>query len=178
MHSSDRATREEVDVIRNKNMAGFTLYELMVTVAVAAVVTSFAVPGFQSFVQNNRSATHTNDMVTALNLGRSEATRRGISVELCSSSDAATCSGNNDWSDGWIVRTLAGQVIRSWPALSGGPGILTANVNRFQFQARGMLGPGAAPQLAMALPHSTGNQCRNIAVNVAGRIAVNRVACP
>jgi type IV fimbrial biogenesis protein FimT len=117
-------------------------------------------------------------MVTALNVGRSEATRRGVTIEVCSSNDAATCSGNNDWSNGWIVRTLPGQVIRSWPALSGGPGILTGNVNRLQFRARGMLAPGPAPQLAMALPHSTGNQCRNIAVNVAGRIAVNRVACP
>lgn len=178
MPSKGGKATEEVDVITNRSMAGFTLYELMVTLAVASVIASFAVPGFQSFVQNNRSATHTNDMVTALNLGRSEATRRGVAVELCSSSDAATCNGNNDWSNGWIVRTLTGEVIRSWPALSGGPGILTANVNRFQFQARGMLGPGAAPQLAMALPHSTGTQCRNIAVNVAGRIAVNRVACP
>lgn len=158
-------------------MDGFTLYELMVTIGIAALVLSFGVPGFQSFVQNNRSATHTNDLVMSLNLGRSEATRRGVIVELCASSDGTSCSGSNDWSTGWIVRTAAGDLIRSWPERSGGAGALTGNVSRIQFQSRGALAAGAAPQLALRLPHCTGNQGRNISVNVAGRISVNRVAC-
>lgn len=164
-------------MVGSRNMHGFTLYELMVTVGIAALILSFGVPGFQSFMQNNRAATHANDLVTALNLGRSEATRRGVIVELCASSDGATCSGSNDWSGGWIVRTAAGDLIRSWPARSGGAGVLTANVSRFQFQSRGALAAGAAPQLALRLPHCTGTQGRDISVNVAGRISVNRVGC-
>ncbi len=53
---------------------GFTLFELIVTIAVAAIIVSVGIPGFTSFVQNNRAVTHTNDLVTALNLARSEAT--------------------------------------------------------------------------------------------------------
>lgn len=164
-------------MVGNRNMDGFTLYELMVTVGIAALVLSFGVPGFQSFIQNNRSATHTNDLVTALHVGRSEATRRGVVVELCASSDGATCSGSNDWSDGWIVRTAAGDLIRSWPERSGGAGVLTANVSRIPFQSRGALAAGAAPQLALRLPNCTGAQGRDIAVNIAGRVSVNRVSC-
>ena len=156
---------------------GFTLYELLVTMIVASVIASFGVPGFQSFVQNSRSATHTNDLVTALNLGRSEATRRGLPIDLCASTDGATCSGSTDWSTGWIVRTAAGQVLRTWPARSGGAAVLTANVPTIQFQARGSLPAGAAPLLALQLPYCKNNGRRNVTVNVAGRIAVNRVAC-
>jgi type IV fimbrial biogenesis protein FimT len=115
-------------------------------------------------------------MITALNLGRSEATRRGVPIQLCSSTDNATCSGNNDWSTGWIVRTPVGEVIRTWPARSGGAGVLSGNVDTIQFQARGSLA-GGAPLLAMQLPHCKGDGRRNITVSVAGRIAVDRVAC-
>lgn len=164
-------------MLRSKYTAGFTLYELMVTVAVAAIIFSFGVPSFQSFMQNSRSVTYTNDLITALNLGRSEATRRGAPINLCASADGATCSGSTDWSTGWVARTPAGEVLRAWPARSGGTAVLTANVSTIQFQARGSLGAGAAPNLALQLPHCTGTGRRNVTVNVAGRIAVNRVAC-
>lgn len=156
---------------------GFTLYELIVTLAVASIIAAFGVPGFQNFMQNSRSVAHTNDLVTALNLARSEATRRGTPVQVCASSDNATCSGSNDWSTGWIVRTPAGDVLRAWPARSGGNNVLGANVSNIQFEARGSLAAGVAPQLTLQLPHCTGTGRRSISVNVAGRIAVNRTAC-
>ena len=164
-------------MIANKQMNGFTLYELMITMAVAGIILSFGVPGFTSFIQNNRAATHTNDLVTALNLGRSEATRRGAPVVVCTSLDGATCSASNDWSDGWVVRTSTGQVLRVWAARSGGAGVLTGNVSQIQFQARGSLTAGIVPQLQIRLPDCAGDQGRDVSVNVAGRISVNRVAC-
>ncbi len=164
-------------MINGERIGGFTLFELMVTLAVAALILSLGVPGFRSFIQNNRATTHTNDLVTALNLGRSEATRRGASVLLCSSSDGATCSGSNDWSSGWIVRRPAGAVVRTWPERSGGAGVLTANVSQIQFQARGSLAGGTVPLLQIRLPDCSGDQGRDVSVNMAGRIAVTRVTC-
>ena len=166
-----------MNVLRHSKSAGFTLYELMVTLAVAAIIISFGVPSFQSLVQDNRAVTHTNDLVTALNYARSEATRRGAPIDVCASTDGAACSGANDWTVGWIVRTPAGEVLRIWPERSGGAGVLGANVATIQFQARGSLPGGAAPQFAMQLPYCKGNGRRNITVNAAGRTAVNRVAC-
>ncbi|MGH8194795.1 MAG: GspH/FimT family pseudopilin [Woeseiaceae bacterium] len=155
---------------------GFTLFELMITIAVAAIIISFGVPGFQSFIQNNRAATHTNDLVTALNLGRSEATRRGAAVMVCSSTDASTCNGDNDWSTGWVVRTTT-DLLRVWPERSGGAGVLKANVDEVRFMARGSVA-GTAPDFEIRLPDCTGDQGRDVSVNAAGRVSADRVACP
>lgn len=161
-----------------KKTRGFTVLELMVTVAVAGVILSFGVPNFISLMADNRAVTHTNDLIGSLNMGRSEAVRRGATVTICSSTDGAACSASNDWSTGWVVRSAAGEVLRAWPARSGGAGVLSGNVSQVQFQARGSLPPGVPPQLQLRLPHCKNNQGRDINVNSAGRISVTRVACP
>ena len=160
-----------------KKVRGFTLFDLMITLAVAAVILTVGVPSFTGFLANNRAVSHANDLVTSLNLGRSEAIRRGSTVSLCSSTDGASCSGSNDWSTGWIVRTSTGEVLRAWPARSGGSGVLSGNVSQVQFQSRGALTPGVPPQMKLRLPHCTGDQGRDVTVNSAGRINVARVTC-
>lgn len=162
-----------------RKMQGFTVLELMITVAVAGVVLSFGVPNFIGLIANNRAVTHTNDLVAALNVSRSEAVRSGATITLCSSTDGVLCSASNDWSTGWIIQNGAAEVLRAWPERAGGAGILTGNVSQVQFQARGSL-PAGVPQplLQLTLPHCKNNQARNVRVNSAGRISVNRVACP
>ena len=95
---------------------GFTLIELMVTLAVAAVLITVAVPNFRMFMVNNRLASQANDLITALSVARSEAVKRGGNVTVCASSDGATCTGT--WAQGWIVRD-AGGVIQVQRGLSG-----------------------------------------------------------
>jgi len=160
-----------------KRVRGFTLFELMIALAVAGVILTVGVPNFTSFLANNRAVSDTNDLVTSLNLGRSEAIRRGSTVSLCSSTDGATCSGSNDWSTGWIVQTSAGEVLRAWPERSGGAGVLSGNVSQLQFQSRGALAPGVPPQMQLRLPKCSGDQGRDVTVNSAGRINVTKVTC-
>ena len=81
---------------------GFTLVELMVTVAVFAIVAAMAAPAMQAMVTSSRLNGATEELVTALQLARSEAIRRNARVMVCSSADGATCSGSGDWSR-WIV---------------------------------------------------------------------------
>lgn len=87
---------------------GFTLLELIITMAIAAILLTIAVPSFQTTITNNRLATQTNSLVTDINIARSEAVKRGTSVVLCSSADpnaaAPVCLGaGNAWTSGWIV---------------------------------------------------------------------------
>lgn len=84
---------------RNRDR-GFTLTELMVTIAVAAIGISLVVPGFDTAVSNSRRATAVNELISTMHLARSEAITRNEQVAVCPSSDALTCSGG--WNDGWL----------------------------------------------------------------------------
>lgn len=81
---------------------GFTLVELMITVAVFAIVAAIAAPAMQALVAASRLNGATSELVTALQLARSEAIRRNARVMVCASADGTTCSGSGDWSR-WIV---------------------------------------------------------------------------
>jgi type IV fimbrial biogenesis protein FimT len=82
---------------------GFTLVELLTTLTIAGILVTLAVPSFSEVIKNNRLITQTNDFITALNLARSEAIRRGDRVTVCKSSDQASCAGSGGWDQGWIV---------------------------------------------------------------------------
>ena len=82
---------------------GFTLIELIITVAIVAILLAIGVPSFQEMMRNNRVAAHTNDRLSSLNLARSEAIKRGVRVSLCKSSDGLSCATTGDWTQGWIV---------------------------------------------------------------------------
>ena len=59
---------------------GFTLIELMVTVAVLAIVLSLGVPSYRALIINNRLTAQANALVASINLARSEAIKRGVRV--------------------------------------------------------------------------------------------------
>ena len=65
-----------------KRIAGFTLIELLVVVVVVGIGFSLAVPSFQGMLARNRIATQTNDLLLAISLARSEASRVGGIVSL------------------------------------------------------------------------------------------------
>lgn len=82
---------------------GFTLVELMITLAVAAIVVTAGVPSFMSMIASNRVTAASNEMVTALNLAKSEAIRSGQNTVLCKSADGSSCDDKKAWGDGWLL---------------------------------------------------------------------------
>jgi type IV fimbrial biogenesis protein FimT len=77
--------------------AGFTLIELMITIAIAAIVLGLAIPSFTSTIASNRLTTGANELVTALNFARSEAIKRGIQVTVRNK------GASSQWESGWDV---------------------------------------------------------------------------
>ncbi|MBV6423727.1 MAG: hypothetical protein NAOJABEB_01534 [Steroidobacteraceae bacterium] len=89
----------------NKRMAGFTLMELMITLAVAAVILSIGAPSFTEFRRNNRLTGVGNELLGAMQTARTEAIKRQVPVAVCPSNNpgdaGATCSAGAF--TGWIV---------------------------------------------------------------------------
>ncbi len=82
---------------------GFTLVELMVVLAVLAILTTVVVPSMRSMYLQETSTTQTLDFVASLNYTRNEAIKRGAPVIMCKSDDGATCNSDSNWQQGWIV---------------------------------------------------------------------------
>jgi type IV fimbrial biogenesis protein FimT len=82
---------------------GTTLAELLVTLAIAAILLTTAIPGFASLMQSSRLTGATNDLLASLHLARSEAIKRNARAVLCPSADGASCAPSGGWHQGWLV---------------------------------------------------------------------------
>lgn len=95
-------------IIRSRKPKGFTLIELMVTLAVSLILLSVGFPAYQELSANSRMTTVTNSFVAYLQFARNEAVERNRPVSLCPSGDGRSCQESSAWGDGWIVFTDAG----------------------------------------------------------------------
>jgi type IV fimbrial biogenesis protein FimT len=86
-------------------LSGFTMVEMLITVAVAAVLLTIGVPSFRFVTNSNRVAAEINGLLGDMQFARSEAIKEGIPVTVCVSSDGLTCAGAavTTWQSGWIV---------------------------------------------------------------------------
>jgi len=85
---------------------GFTLIELIITLAVIAIVSAIAAPSFAEIIANNKQVTRYNQLVAGIAYARSEAIKRGIRTSICQSSDGSSCTKQSkQWHLGWIVHT-------------------------------------------------------------------------
>lgn len=161
--------------------SGFTLVELMVTVAVVAILASIAAPSFSEMIKNNRLAAVANDLTADLMFARSEATKRGVSVTLCASSTGTECSGT-DWSAGRIafldkdadgVVDLGEEILRITSALANNIALQSANdsnvaVGFVRYRSRGMTGHTGTVTFKLC-DDRTGSYGRDLEINATGR---------
>jgi len=84
----------------------FTLVALMIVVAIAAILATLGTPSYLRTIAAYRVSTELNGLVGDLQYARSEAVKQGTTVEMCISTDGATCSASaTSWSAGHVVVT-------------------------------------------------------------------------
>lgn len=98
--------------------------ELMVTLAVLAVLLSVGLPKLSIYFQSNRMVSNVNAMAGALHIARSEAIKGNIRASVCKSANpgaaAPVCTvGAGGWEDGWIVFTDNGGTVGAYDAGAG-----------------------------------------------------------
>ncbi|APO90135.1 Tfp pilus assembly protein FimT/FimU [Xanthomonas euvesicatoria pv. euvesicatoria] len=169
-------------VVRSR---GFTLIELMVTVAVLAIVASIGYPSFQGVLRSNRAAAANNELMALLNLSRTEAIRNGQGGGVCGSSNGTSCDGSWSggvmaWSDSNGNGTFdAGEAVLRYS--TGNPRLVVQGPTTgtvIAFDARGRR-RAAADQKVTLQPDQCGGQPlrRSLTVNASGQIRSKKEAC-
>jgi type IV fimbrial biogenesis protein FimT len=179
---------------------GVTLTEMLVVVAISAILLGIGVPGFQQVYADIRLSSRANELSAALFMARSEAIRRNLRISLCKSEDTSatppTCDESAGWNEGWVLFVdnvhLAGNelgvldgedtVIKVFDAQ--GAGTLSGGTN----YARGIsylpsgVSSGIKAGGVAGLPNGTFTVClagqsRKLIINSTGRVRVESATC-
>jgi type IV fimbrial biogenesis protein FimT len=164
-------------------VSGFTLFELMIVVAIAAILASLAVPAMHSFLQDEEQISAVTNLITNLNYARSEAIKEdvpvgganctGTGVCLCPSANGTSCDPAGTWNEGWIVYSSAPNVpdpLEATGALQSGLTLTTTPVTpAVTFQANGTSTLNALVQFTLCDSRGAA-YARDVEVDVSGRI--------
>lgn len=161
-------------------IAGFTLVELMVTVALVALLMAIGVPTFRDVSLGSRLSAAANNVLASVQLARSEAIKRNLAVTVCASADGATCADDGGWEQGWIILDSAGNLIQRQGSLPDGYVMSQAGgVLPLEFEPIG-IGSNAAT-ITVCRNDPLGRQERIVSVNAAGSVHIETTmagACP
>jgi len=86
-----------------KRQRGFNLTELIIVMAIVAILLSIGVPSYRYVTNSYRMSSEVNGLLGDLMYARAEAVKEGQWVTACASTDGVTCSGSTAWNTGWIV---------------------------------------------------------------------------
>jgi type IV fimbrial biogenesis protein FimT len=163
---------------------GFTLVEMMITLAVAAVLIGLAAPAFNDYLAQRRMTNAINDLALAITYARSEAARLGVAVSV----QAAEPSAGNEWGGGFcvvegapgdcdppVLRVFSALADHRFDGVAGVDGDLDG-VSVLTFDSRGLLvsGVGGAVELCADAGAQPGRLMR---INVTGRASIGGLQC-
>lgn len=87
----------------DRRIAGFTLVEALIAMAIIAIGLAVAVPAYSNAISATHAEAAKVDLASTLITALNHSTMTQVEVVVCSSSDGSTCKGSIDWSGGWIA---------------------------------------------------------------------------
>jgi type IV fimbrial biogenesis protein FimT len=165
----------------NRRHSGYTMMELVMTMAIVAILGTLAIPGFKFVTSSNRVSTEVNGLLGDIQFARSQAVKEGLPVTICTSTAPYTSCTNTDWELGWIVfldsngnqAVEAGEVVvRTQPAFAGTDTFVATppTFHALTFNRMGYAPTGVATAINITLHDSTSNTnwTRCVAINPIG----------
>lgn len=167
--------RRPVPLPQRLSVAGFTLVELMITVAVIGVLAVIAAPSMLAMINNSRLTAQTEELVASLQLARAEAVRRNARVTVCASSNGTTCASSTSWTR-WIAHgmdntaaTPVDDVI--FDNASSGSATVSGPAAGIVFRPSGLI--DSQQQIGVSM--SDGQRC--LLVRISGVVSVSKGSC-
>lgn len=153
---------------------GFTLVELMITIAILAILISMAAPSFSGAVQSTRITGLSHSLQGSLQLARSEAIKRQAQVIVCRANVALDgCADGEDWSNGWMVLSANETILKLW---EGGGGVAVNGPSEaINFYGDGMASGRA--QWSINYSACTNTLGRIITLNLIGNFSTEPGGC-
>jgi len=87
----------------HRRTCGYSLYELLTTTTLIALLLAVAIPSFSSITARQRQRVEIDALFHAIHLARKESIMRRKVVSICPSHDGMSCAPGTDWSSGWLM---------------------------------------------------------------------------
>lgn len=173
----------------NAPIGGFTLVELMVTVAILVILLAIGVPAMQGFLAQRQVAAKGDALASAMRYARSEALKRALPVSMCRTSNpdsttpaCAAQGGANDWNTGWLIfvdsngdgNLDANELLLKVQQALSGPGAIAAlpsNMQSLTFTGDGL----AAGFMSSFMAIPTSGDCSKVVLASTGRVSAKKV---
>lgn len=164
---------------------GFTMVELMVTLAVVGIMMYVAVPSLTAFLQDSQLSSDTNDLIASLLLARSESVTRNNTVSICkiAPADMDSCDNSVSWHSGWIVfedldndgdRDAAEDIVDTYTGMNTNTVVSATNFTNF-LTYRPSGATNTQGQFLLCVSNSV---AQSIVVNATGRPRIAAGVCP
>ena len=165
----------------NRHKRGFTVVELMVAMAIAAVLLGMALPAFNGFIEQRTMTTRVNEFILAVHYARSEAAKLGglVSVQSVDASDS-----DNEWGQGYCVTVGdpgdCDDPLRMFTLMDDTTLDATDDFDdetTFSFNSRGLLTMDGEGTFRLCSTDENVDPGRLIEVNLIGRVTSSQLVC-
>ncbi|MEM7359813.1 MAG: GspH/FimT family pseudopilin [Pseudomonadota bacterium] len=161
--------------IHKRSANGFTLIELMITIAALGILAVFAIPSFSFLLEGELINTDANNFVADLNLARSEAIKQNQTIEVNAKSGS--------WANGYLIKVSGSAVgvdLRDISPTARSVAPVETNtpaITSIQYTGIGTLGGANTPQFRFC--KTSGEPGVTISISRTGRVTSDEISsCP